>query len=117
MKLNISKCSKMQVGKNNNSFAYSINEHRLKGIDKEEDLGITIDNSFKFRTQCIEARNKANKTLGFINKNVSYKSKEVIKSLYNSYVRPHLEYCVQVWKPHFKQDIQLLESVQRRRQS
>ena len=86
----------MQVGKNNNSFAYSINEHWLKDIDKEEDLGITIDNSFKFRTQCIEARNKANKTLGFINKKVSYISKEVIKYLYDSYVRPHLEYCVQV---------------------
>ena len=77
-------------------------------------MGIEVDNSFRFRNQCLEARNKAYRILGFINKNVLYKSKEVIKSLYNSYVRPHLEYCIQVWKPHIKQDILLLESIQRR---
>ena len=52
--------------------------------------------------------------LGFIARNVSYKSKEVIKKLYIAYVRPHLEYCVQAWSPHYRQDLDMLESVQRR---
>ena len=78
------------------------------------DLGVVVDMSLKFSKQCIEAKNRANRVLGYIKRNVSYKSKEVILKLYNSYVRPHLEYCIQAWSPHFRHDINLLESVQRR---
>ena len=52
--------------------------------------------------------------MGLIGRTFEFKSEKVILALYNSLVRPHLEYCVQFWSPYYRKDIEKLEKVQRR---
>ena len=49
-----------------------------------------------------------------VKRNVRFKSRSVMLPLYKSIVRPHLDYCVQARKPHYRKDIAKLEKVQRR---
>ena len=45
---------------------------------------------------------------------MQHKEKELIIPLYKTIVTPHLEYCIQAWRPHRKKDIDMLERLQRR---
>ncbi len=52
--------------------------------------------------------------LGFIKRKFLFNNKDVILPLYNSLVKPNLEYAVQFWSSHHAKDIAKLEGVQRR---
>ena len=49
-----------------------------------------------------------------IRKSFSYFDAELVRLLYVSLVRPHLEFAVPVWNPHLKGDIEELENIQHR---
>jgi len=82
--------------------------------ENEKDLGVWISNDLKWSQQCSNAANKAISVLGMIKRSFSYICTESFKILYNTFVRPDLEYWVQIWNPYLKKDIACLEKIQRR---
>jgi ribonucleases P/MRP protein subunit RPP40 len=114
MTFNYSKCKVMHIGHNNINKNLTIDDNIIDECDNITDLGVLFNKDLKFSSQCIKVAKKANKILGLIYRNFENKNKKIMLSLYKSLVRPHLDYCVQIWNPHLEKDILLLERVQKR---
>jgi hypothetical protein len=114
MKFNATKSAVLHFGKNNPRFNYSLAGDTLAAVTEAKSLGVTFTEEFKVKKQCALAARHANQMLGRIKKHFSYFTRDSLKTLYTSYVRPCLEHCVQVWNPQLVKDQQILETVQRR---
>ena len=114
MLFNNDKCKVMHMGVRNTSVEYYMNGIKLEDIEEEQDLGIIVQNNLKCAKQCAKAVKQANKTLGIIKRTFRHLNQQILLLLFKSLVRPHLEYCVQAWRPHLQKDIDLIEGVQRR---
>ena len=110
MLFNFGKCKCLHTGHRNLNVNYKMGDTVLK----EKDLGVTISADMKVSEQCGIAASKGNQILGLIRRNITYKGKKLIIPLYKAIVRPHLEYCIQAWRPYRKKDIDTLERIQRR---
>jgi len=117
LKLNIDKCKKLSVG-NTPYSEYYIEEGSIKtiiqAVREEKDLGIFVSEDLKWSLQCGKAASKAMMALGLIKRTFPCLNKELFLTLYSTYVRPHMEFCVQAWSPYLQKDIATLERVQRR---
>ncbi|GAB0185836.1 hypothetical protein GRJ2_001048900 [Grus japonensis] len=114
MKFNKATCKVLHVGRGNRKHDYWLGEEWIESSPEEKDLGVLIDEKLNMSQQCALAAQKANHVLGCIKRGVTSRSREVILPLHSALMRPHLEYCVQLWGPQYKRDMELLERVQRR---
>ncbi|GAB0176620.1 sodium-coupled monocarboxylate transporter 1 [Grus japonensis] len=112
--LNKAKCKVLHMGQGNPQYQYRLEDELIESSPAEKDLEILVDEKLNIGQQCVLAAQKANCILGYIKRSVTSRSREGILPLYSALVRPHLEYCIQLWGLQHKKDMDLLEWVQRR---
>jgi len=114
MRFNKAKCKILHLGRSNPCYQYRLEDEGIESSPARKDLRVLMNEKLDMSHQCVLPAQKANHILGCIQSSVASRLREVILPLYSALVRPHLESCVQVWSPQHRQDMDLLEWVQRR---
>jgi len=81
----------------------------LSHVTSARDLVVWVTPQMDFSMQCQKAAAKATQALGVSKRTFKHLNKESFLLAYKSYIRPHLEYCVQLWNPHLIKDIDIIE--------
>ena len=99
MKFNPEKCYVIHVTKKKIplKFDYLLHSHILQPVDNSKYLGVTISNDRDWGPHINDITTKANKTLGFLRRNMKNCTRKVKTLTYTSLVRPVVEYSSPVW--------------------
>ena len=116
MEFNPSKCQVVHVtgSRKTVKIDYVLHGQVLESVPCARYLGVDISSGLTWNSHIDRVIANANRTLGFIRRNIKTKMPKVREAAYNSLVRPQLEYASAVWDPHTKVRISQIKQVQRR---
>ena len=87
-----------------------MNGQELESVKSHPYLGVELTQSLNWNNHINNITTKANRSLGFIKRNLKRCPEQIKDQAYKSLVRPHLEYASSVWSPHQKYHVDKLVS-------
>ena len=111
------KCNIIQITRkrtNEIEASYTLEGTVLENVDSIKYLGVTITHDLRWNTHISNMCTKANRTLGFLRRNLYQCPQDVKQAIYRGLVRPILEYGSCVWDPQGVVLQQEIEKVQNR---
>ena len=118
MTLNGDKFEHLHVGNNLQQIKTSYTDPSgivIKEKDHIKDLGVTISNDLSWTKHSNEVVSKARAMSGWVLRTFSTREKDPMITMWNSQIRPILDYCSPLWSPNPNNfgTIDLLEGTQR----
>ena len=116
MEFNIAKCNVLRITRRHTPliYNYKIHGHYLDAVDSARYLGVHLSNDLHWNEHVNNITTKANKTMGFLKRNLRHCHPSTKKQAYKTLVQPTVEYCSTVWDPLTAKNIRSVEMVQRR---
>ena len=93
---------------------YILHGKTLATADSVKYLGVTITSDLRWNKHIHTITSKANRTLGFLKRNLKINSTALKSTAYKTLIRPSFEYACTVWDPYTQGNNYKLEMVQRR---
>ena len=103
MRFQPAKCNMMQLTRKRIKkihASYTLEGTDLENVESIKYLGVTITSDLRWNTHVSNVCTKANRTLGFLRRNLLYSCpKDVKEAAYKGLVRPVLDYGSYDWDP------------------
>nr|VZI35257.1 unnamed protein product [Spirometra erinaceieuropaei] len=117
LRFNVAKCSILRLGHTARSAStrgYFLGSAALQEVDAQKVLGVLTTSSLKPSAHCSRVANTAMSVLYSIERAVMDFDEDDFSKKFGTFVRPHLEYGIQAWRPWAVEAQNCLERVQRR---
>lgn len=114
MEFNDKKCAVLHMGRKNEMFDYTMGGSDLLSSESEKDLGVLVQRNLKFVQHVRKVAQTCHSIISQVNRSFAIKDVGVMMNIYSTYILPHLDFASPVWNPAHKQEIEILEKVQRR---
>nr|VZH90178.1 unnamed protein product [Spirometra erinaceieuropaei] len=117
LRFNVAKCSILRLGNTARSAStrgYFLGGAALQEVEAQKDLGVLTTSSLKPSAHCSRVAKCAMSVLYAIKRAFMDFDEEAFSKTFGAFVRPHLEYGIQAWRPWGVVDQNCLERVQRR---